>query len=174
MTIKLFTIYSLLVSILTLLLVSCSNPSYLDGQKNRMKNGNNLAFMYFKTVPFSEYEFNESLMVSDSVNTVIQFFGTQTEITNEQYWTFLNSIKTTSNEEYVRHLPKHDEWLNYRNRIHKFADTLKELYENYEASKDYPIVNISPENMFAYVKWLNDIEPNKNVKYRLFTSIEWL
>jgi formylglycine-generating enzyme required for sulfatase activity len=174
MTMKLINIHRISIIIFALLLVSCSTSSFLDGQKQRVKNGNNLSFIYFKTVPFSEYEFKESLVVSDTVNTVIQFFGTQTEITNEQYWAFLNSIKKTSYEEYEKHLPRHEEWLNYRDKYHDFADSLKELYENNEASKDYPIVNITPENMFAYVNWLNDIEPNKNVKYRLFSSIEWL
>jgi formylglycine-generating enzyme len=165
--------YRLLVLFL-LFLTSCSNLLLMREQKQRDRNGNELTFLYFKTVSYSDYIFKESLSVSDTSNTVIQFFGAQTEITNEQYWTFLNAIKKDSEEEYIKNLPQNEKWLSHHDQIHDFAYSLKELYENHEASKDYPVVNITPENMFAYVKWLNDIETNKDVNYRLFSSIEWL
>lgn len=91
-----------LLVLFLLFLTSCSNLLFMKEDKQRIENGNNLKFFYFKTVPYSNYIFRESLSVSDTYNTIIQFFGAQPEITNEQYWTFLNTIRKDSEEEFFK------------------------------------------------------------------------
>ncbi len=162
------------IFILLILLTSCYRGYFPDGQKQREKNGNDLSFVYFKSIPYSEYLFKQGLKVNDTLSTKILLRGGTYEVTNGQYWRFLNSIKDSNYQAYLDNLPYDEAWEEYRYIINDFTDTLKALYNDFEKSKNYPVVNITPNNMKAYLSWLNKIEPNPNVRYRMFTAEEWL
>lgn len=159
---------------LYLFLFSCSTSKKLN--KIRFEKGNNLHFVYFKKTNelhyYSKLEIERHLGYEvDSFSFAL--FGSQTEISNKSYWTFLNSLKAKDSiTKFEKHKPKTSNWKNYRDNFY-FADSLAKFYDSLELFGNYPVVNITPEDALAYIIWLNKIEPDSTVFYKLFSKKEY-
>ncbi len=169
---RITSVLFLLAISLIIFLSSCSTErKYL---KERSENGNNLAFMYFKktTQTFSSWS---GYFPEDGVDSMsVFYFGGQTEISNKDYWEFLDYLKENDSIElFEKHKPKTANWLNYSDDF-TIADSMSKHYDNLEFFGHYPVVNLTPEDALAYANWLNKIEPDSTIIYQLFTPNEWL
>ncbi len=162
----LFTILSFIV------LTSCSSERrYI---KERVENGNNLSFTYFKEAIRSYSSWSEYVPENGIDAMTVIYFGGQTEISNKDYWKFLDYLnENDSTAMFEKHKPKTDNWLNYSNDFN-FADSMAKHYDSLDLFGNYPVVNITPDDAIAYVNWLNEIEPNSTIIYGLFTEEDWL
>ncbi|WP_294671253.1 SUMF1/EgtB/PvdO family nonheme iron enzyme [uncultured Fluviicola sp.] len=161
--------------ILTLaILFSCSTARKF--QKTRSKNGNDLTFVYFKKGEASKDPYHQILgfRYPKEIDSMTAFYwGGQTEVTNKQYLKFVAYLKVSDSLGYEKHKPKTFNWRAYSEDF-DFADSMARNYDNLEAFGNHPVVNITPENATAFVTWLNKIEPDSLVFYRLFKPFEWL
>jgi formylglycine-generating enzyme required for sulfatase activity len=144
--------------------------------KQRIKKGNDLTFIFFKkgevkNDPYFQFLKEKYPNMVDSMT--IYYLGGQTEVTNKQYWKFLSYLKLNDPVNYEFHKPKTQNWKAYSNDFN-IADSLSQYYDSLNLYGSHPVVNISPENALAFVNWLNKIEPDTLVSYRLFTKTEWL
>lgn len=156
------------------LLYSCSTARKL--QKMRVKNGNELSFVYFKKVDVindPNVQLLKAKFPSEVDSMTIYYWGGQTEVSNKQYWEFLSYLKLNDPANYEFHKPKTQNWKAY-SKDFNIADSLGQYYDSLNLFGSHPVVNISPENTIAFVNWLNKIEPDSLVSYRLFTTTEWL
>ncbi len=158
-----------------LLLFSCSISKKLN--KIRHERGNDNYFMYYKkTSELEDYTKREiEYHIGYKIDSLyFAFFGSQTEISNKSYWTFLQSLKDSDSiSKFEKHKPKTSNWKNYSDNFY-FADSLAQFYDSLELFGNYPVVNITPEDAYAYVNWLNEIEPDSTVFYKLFSQNEFL
>lgn len=158
-----------------LLLFSCSTAKKLN--KIRIEKGNDLHFVYFKkTNELEDYTKRVIEYYCDYKidSFTIAMFGSQTEISNKSYWTFLNYLKESDSiSKFEKHKPKTSNWKNFSDNIY-FADSLAQFYDSLELFGNYPVVNITPDDAYAYVNWLNEIEPDSTVFYKLFSQNEFL
>lgn len=155
-------------------LVSCSLPKRYHRQ--RAEKGNMHSFVYFKTVTVQNdpYKLLIKSKIGDSFDSVkIAYWGGQTEVTNEQYWEYLSHLRKTDTALFKARKPKTENWRTYSEDI-RFADSLSNHYDDIQQFGDFPVVNITPEDAKGYVYWLNSIEPDSLVFYRLFKEFEWL
>lgn len=162
--------------VISLLLFYKCNTSYRMIEKQRTKRGNEILFLYFK----NQYALDDPYYIDikkeykfDIDSVIIYYFGSMTEVTNKQYWKFLSYLKENKHSDYDIYKPKTYCWKSYSG-IFDFADTMSKSYDNLESYGDYPIVNITPDDALAFVGWLNEIEIDSTVRYRLFTTDEWL
>lgn len=103
----------------------------------------------------------------------VTYWGGQHEVTNAQYWKFLNYLQDIDSlSSFELHKPKTANWKNDKSLT--IGDSLSVYYDSLELFGNYPVVNITPLDAQAYVNWLNQIEPDSMVFYRLFTPNEWL
>lgn len=156
------------------ILVSCSLQKQYHRQ--RIESGNEQTFVYFKTIPALNDPFKPLIKykVGDSLQTVkIAYWGGQTEVTNQQYWNYLFNLKENDSILFETHKPKTENWSSFSNQFN-FADSLAKKYDDLNVFKEYPVVNITHEDALGYINWLNLIEPDSLIFYRLFTEFEWL
>ncbi|MGV3612799.1 MAG: formylglycine-generating enzyme family protein [Fluviicola sp.] len=145
-------------------------------QKIRTAKGNDLTFMYFKRGAASKDPYYQLLKFRhpkeiDSMN--VFYHGGQMEVSNKQYWRFLSYLKASDSLSYERHKPRTANWKAYSEDFN-FADSLAQNYDDLTLFRNHPVVNITPEDAQAYVTWLNQIEPDSLILYRLFKPFEWL
>jgi len=164
----------MLVCSSTALLLSCSVER--EYTKIRSEAGNDLTFVHFKTLDANRdsyiqvfndvYEIDTSLMQ-------MSYLGGQCEVTNKQYWNFLNHLRDQDSlSSFEKHKPKTAMWK--RDDSFAMGDSLSIYYDSLELFGNHPVVNITPDDALAYINWLNEIEPDSMVYYRLFNTNEWL
>lgn len=106
------------------------------------------------------------------------FFANKFEVTNLEYQTFLNSVKSKVAPEIFESIKIHNENWNYKENI-KLEPWVKN-YHQHPAYFEYPVVNISQTGATAYCEWLTEVynaKPKRKynkVKFRLPTEKEWL
>ncbi len=140
---------------ITLVISACSNLSEFD--KIRIANGNNLEFLYATNT-------NDSIV-----------YVAETEITNAQFKQYLNSVRHSNPSEYSSNYPDSLGW--YDSTIHKleksFMTHMSLEYFSNEAYNNYPVVCITKQAAMDYVNWLNLIEPDTLVTYRICNDFDW-
>lgn len=149
-------------------LVSCSTARKYA--KQRIRNGNEIDFVYFKRGSAPE----DSILVKKIGAAVkIAYFAGQSEVSNKQYWRFLESLKETDPGKYQEHKPKTGNWKKYSDSF-TIADSMALYYDSLGLFRNHPVVNITPLDALAFIEWLNRTEPDSTVRYRLFSTEEWL
>lgn len=151
--------------------------------KQREQTGTNLPFVYLKrdTLRNAHFEnaFYYDVKKKDSVLITVNYMPYlvavgQTEVTNRQYNTFLNSLNNDSLFDlYESCKPYEKGWL-LLDSLNPFFVNLFTSYHSSEKYLDCPVVNISPSAMKEYVAWLNRMEPAKNISYKLPNGDEWM
>lgn len=156
--------------LLNLIVFSCSIERKYA--KERRERGNHLSFVYFKKSPVNElYSSASDIHSSDSF--VYIYFGGQTEVSNNDYWRFLNYLKEKDAILFQEHRPKTENWSNYKKDFN-FADSMAEHYDDLNLFGEYPVVNVTHIDAEAYIRWLNEIEPDSTVNYHFFSTEKWL
>jgi formylglycine-generating enzyme required for sulfatase activity len=166
----------LFLFLFVLLLFSCSTSKKLN--KIRLEKGNDNSFVYLKRASDLHYYYSkrevERHLGFKIDSFTVTFWGSQTEISNKSYWTFLNSLKDSDSiSKFQKHKPKTSNWKNFSDNFY-FADSLSLYYDSLELFGNYPVVNITPEDALAYIDWLNEIEPDSLVFYKLFSPDEFI
>jgi formylglycine-generating enzyme required for sulfatase activity len=142
----------------------------------RTENGNEQPFVYIKTISAVSDPFKpviESRVGGNLDSVKVAYFGGQTEVTNKQYWRYLSYLEETDSLLYEVRKPKTENWRLHADRI-TFADSLADNYDNLDQFHNYPVVNITPDDAQGFTNWLNNIDTDSLVFYRLFNEFEWL
>lgn len=104
-------------------------------------------------------------------------FASSFEETNEEYQLFLEDLRYNDKENYTKHLPDSNLWVEKFPKA--FNEPMKKLYGWHPAYYEYPVVNISKESAKAYCNWLTmqyNNDPKRKfekVEFRLPTEAEW-
>lgn len=97
-----------------------------------------------------------------------------TEVTNEQYRTFLHDLKKQgTTKDYYDALPDTTQW---RKQV-AYSEPYVAYYFRHPAYNNYPVVNISKKGVALYCQWLSqkvNREEGKKVTFRLPTAHEWM
>lgn len=159
--------------------ISCSIQKKMT--KTRRELGINMDMMYLKIdstfidKPFSFINYknkNDTIIVQNRYLHKFTFIS-QTEITNRQFNVFLKYLKDNNlNELYTKCKPDNNAWKKFGGD-NLFYDSLSKYYHFIPDFLDFPIVNITYEAVLEYINWLNKIEPNKNIYYKLPNEKEW-
>lgn len=176
--IKLITYSSILVTLL--LFISCAVSRQMNKQRKAL--GMNIPFVFLKTDSlfmtgptawyFHDYKKKDSIDITNNFSK-IHVFISQTEISNSQYRTFLNSLLNDSLFELYNDCKiDTSAWIK-SDSLNLFYDSLSRSYHSSETFDDYPVVCISYKGMKEYVNWINQNEPSKNIIYKLPDQAEW-
>lgn len=80
------------------------------------------------------------------------FYISRTEVTNEEYRTFLYDLVYQKRvDEFRLAVPDHTQW----SQIEGFNEPMEKLYFSHPAYNRYPVVNISREGAKMYCQWLS-------------------
>jgi sulfatase modifying factor 1 len=110
--------------------------------------------------------------VSDSL------YAYKFETSNYEYNYFLSALKNSNSELYQKSLWDSSGW-NDLNEL-RYCEPLVLYYHCHPAFNNYPVVNISPESMVEYCKWLTELYNNdparkfRKVGFLLPTKEEWM
>lgn len=106
---------------------------------------------------------------------VPSFYISKTEVSNQAYQQYLDWLKATGSEEYLNALLDTGLWL-----TEGPFEPMAKYYHVKKAYSDYPVVNISYEQIEKYLAWLSSTY-NKSkgrkyteVRFRLPTEAEWM
>jgi formylglycine-generating enzyme required for sulfatase activity len=127
-------------------------------------------------MPSGSFEYEGKIISLQSF--VIQ----RTEITNEEYRTFLFDLLIQGRkDEFLKATPDQSQWTK-TNGSTSFMDEIEEDYFSHPAFNNYPVVNISREGAELYCKWLSqelvkyvdneDLDQYNDV--RLPGRVEWV
>ena len=140
-----------------------------EKQKERMKNWllKQSKDKYVLIIPKAGHS-----VMSSIDDTLAMFFMQNAEITNLEYRTFLFDLLIEGEKEaFLKAKPLQYLWLDASG--HAKGNMMKDLYFSDKTFNDYPVVNITPEGIELYCKWLNKISNDKIVA-RLPYENEWV
>jgi formylglycine-generating enzyme required for sulfatase activity len=89
-----------------------------------------------------------TVTIEDVKEKVGSFFMLKTEVSNQQYGEFLNSIEDENLAE--KYSIKTEKWI----ETLKYGGPMAEHYHIHEAYLNYPVVNVTAEGAEAYCDWL--------------------
>lgn len=140
----------LIVTVFTLLTVFAQQPSKKEQKRMRKEIGIPENFVY---IPHGDSS----------------FWMMNTEVSNEMYQFFLNSLKSQGKiNEYQMSRVNNDPWFELT------QDTRHQYYDTSSAFKFYPVLNISHDAAVLYCKWLNGFLLDTSWEFRLPTREEWM
>lgn len=154
---------TILTILLSFSLISWKHPQPIS-KKLKKVLGNNWAY-----IPAGEAKVNGNLQ---SVN---DFHILKTEVSNLDYLTFVESIKSKNSTQYNEILPDTTVW---KRGSTNFNDSYMNQYFRYPGFRQFPVVGISHKNALLYCKWLEEninaqVEGDEKVVVKLPSETEW-
>ncbi|PKP22031.1 MAG: hypothetical protein CVU05_05500 [Bacteroidetes bacterium HGW-Bacteroidetes-21] len=151
-------------SLITLTIICLYGFSNDFGKAKYMKSPEGFVF-----VPQS------SLKIDEKTVSVAPFFISKTEVTNQQYRTFLCALlQSGDSQSYRIALPDTLQWRDKK----AYNEPYVELYFRHPAYANYPVVNVSYEGALLYCQWLtkeyHKKNPNIKADFRLPAREEWV
>lgn len=117
-------------------------------------------------IPSGVFMYNNDTVSAQS------FFMSRTEVSNADYWGYLNYLKNNGQEkEYHAAYPDSTQWA-------KYSKILMLSYFQDPAYRNYPAVNITREQAAGYCAWLTEVwrknTGNENIRFRLPLRAEFV
>lgn len=138
-----------------------------------------LSFTYkhkkFKTADHCAFIPSGTLVEDEQEHSVMAFWMLDHEVTNFEYRTFLNALKSSNQmEDFQKAYPDTAAW----KEIGGYMDPMMEAYFWHPAYDNYPVVNVSKEGAELYCKYLTGTFKTKYgdvlEDFRLPTKVEWI